>query len=410
MFLAITPNLQVTKKQISQSSTLPVPFSSSKTQVADTVSFTGTKGKAIDEITNTFEDLFKDYYDKKRPDHEVMGVRFVNALKSIAEDLKEYGFSFPKAIEDKAVKGKAAYIDKWRRSGSNPMDQVRSTLYFPNLYDINIILTKLLPAMRDNGYQLHLIPEERVGRRVKSWMFDLDFRLKDIDPEVVAKLPPELKKCIGKPQKSGYEDIQIRFVDTTVKPKDRVPQELIILFGENYSKAKNDEHYYVYEITRDLCDKLRVNKLENPQLHSPEKRVQDNVKILRDLLNNTISKPLYINAKDQDFYGEKPTLQVGLSKAQVDTLIGLMEGIRQKVILYYKNEFANLKMANFAEEMGKSVKADDKVEKTVYVSEVLESYAAKLEELKLQKNEDLKIVRDAQKRLAETVAKFGEKC
>lgn len=418
MILGITPSFISQKRVLSQSlkgSTNPTsPALSKRCLASDEVSFTGGKDKTIADIaTNTFEDLFKDYYEKKRPDREVMGVRFVNALKSIAEDLQEYGFIFPKAIEDKAVKGKAAYIDKWRRSGSRPMDSVRSTLYNKNLYDLNLILTKLLPAMEDNGYKLLLVPEERTGRRVKNWMLDLDFRLKDLAPEMIAKLPPEIQKCISKPQKSGYEDIQMRFVDTTLKPKDRIPQELIILFGENYSKAKNDEHYYVYEITRDLKDKLSVSQIESPQMHSHEKRIQDNIKILRDLLNNTISKPLYINAKAQDFYGEEPTLPVGLSKAQVSALTGLMEGIRSRIILYYKAELDKLKNASLVEEVEKLLstaqKSSEKTDKTVSISEVLESNEQLIENLKKQRNEDLKIVKDAQKRLMETIEKFGEK-
>jgi len=414
MILGITPSFNISRCNARQrNENNPIMNSHIASVGTDTVSFSGNKTKAVEQVTNTFEDLFKDYYEKVLPEHEIMGRRFVNALKSVAEDLKEYGFVFPKGVEDNAIKGKSSYLDKWRRSGSKPMDPVRSTLYTPNLYDLDLFLNKLLPAMEDNGYKLHLIPEETSGKKVKSWMFDLDFRLKDLDPEVVAKLPPEFKKCIGKPQKSGYEDIQIRFVDVTVKPKDRIPQELIILFGENYAKAKNDEHYYVYEITRDLCDKLRVAKFENPPLHSPEKRVQDNVKILRDLLNNTISKPLYINAKAQDFYGEKPPLSVGLSKAQVDTLTGLMEGIRQKVSLFYKREIDNLNEPNLAEEMEKFVssipKFADKPDKTIYVSELLETTEALTTMLKKQRSEDLKIVRDAQKRLQETIEKFGEK-
>ncbi|MBR5555680.1 hypothetical protein IKU74_06680 [bacterium] len=413
MILGITPNIKTHKTSMPKCSNNVASPLNKRCLTADTVSFTGNKGKLVGKATNTFEDLFKDYYEEVLPQREIMGRRFVNALKSVAEELKEFGFEFPKAIEDKAVKGQEAYIDKWRRSGSRPMDSVRSTLYNKNLYDLNLILTKLLPAMEDNGYKLLLVPEERTGRRVKNWMLDLDFRLKDIAPEMIAKLPPEIQKCISKPQKSGYEDIQMRFVDTTLKPKDRIPQELIILFGENYSKAKNDEHYYVYEITRDLKDKLSVSQIESPQMHSHEKRIQDNIKILRDLLNNTISKPLYINAKAQDFYGEEPTLPVGLSKAQVSALTGLMEGIRSRIVLYYKAELDKLKNASLVEEVEKLLstaqKSSEKTDKTVSISEVLESNEQLIENLKKQRNEDLKIVKDAQKRLMETIEKFGEK-
>lgn len=412
MILGITPNFQLKQNSYDKRCETPVLKSHNVGLSTDTVSFTSKKVVA-DEVKYTFENLFENLYDKQRPLNEVLAVRFVDSIKAVAEELKEFGFKLPEAIDDKAVKGKVAYLDKFRRSGSKPMDVVRYTLYNPNPYDLELFFGKFLPAMKARGYDLLVIPDEVVGKKVKSKKFDLDFRLGGLDADVVSKLPPPFQKCIGKPQKSGYEDIQIRFVDTTVSPKKQTPQELLILFGENYSKAKNDEHYYVYEITRDLKDKLMISQIENPSMHSPEKRVQDNIKILRDLLNNTISKPLFINAKSIDFYGEKPTLAVGLSKAQVDTLTGLMEGIRNKISLYYKNAIARLTESNMVDDMESFVSSlsetSGKSDKTVYLSEILESKDKEIETLKLQRAEDLKIVRAAQKRLQETIEKFGEK-
>ena len=413
MILGITQNFHINSAMnLSKRCSTPSEYQCNNVLKADTVSFTAKKVEPK-AVKTTFEDLFENLYDKQRPLNEVLAVRFVDAVKAVAEELKDLGFRFPDAIEDKAVKGKDSYLDKFRRSGTKPMDGVRSSLYCKNPYDLELFFTKFIPAMRARGYELLLVPDEVVGKKIKSKKFDLDFRLGGLDQEVVSKLPPAFQKCIGKPQKSGYEDIQIRFVDTTVPPKKQIPQELLILFGENYSKAKNDEHYYVYEITRDLKDKLMISQIENPSMHSPEKRVQDNIKILRDLLNNTISKPLFINAKSIDFYGEKPTLAVGLSKAQVDTLTGLMEGIRNKISLYYKNEIASHTESNMVEDMESFVasrnETSGKTDKIVYLSEILESKDKVIENLKLQRAEDLKIVRDAQKRLQKTIEKFGEK-
>lgn len=78
---------------------------------------------------------------------------------------------------------------------------------------------------------------------------DLDIRLENVS-EQVTKLDPHLRYSISKPQKSGYEDIQMRFIRDFDKKKNPIQHELIILFGPHYSKAKHDESKYVYDALR----------------------------------------------------------------------------------------------------------------------------------------------------------------
>ena len=46
--------------------------------------------------------------------------------------------------------------------------------------------------------------------KLTKYVPDLDIRLEDVSDQIT-KLSPELRYSIGKPQKSGYEDLQMRF-------------------------------------------------------------------------------------------------------------------------------------------------------------------------------------------------------
>lgn len=414
MSLTITPNFQIFNNQQPKNShnniVMPSKLSVLK---ADTVSF-GAKSKMLNEVSNTFKDIVMNDYENKIPSYQILSIKFMDTLESVANKLKDFGISFDRTYcEKNPVKGSGSYYSKFLRSGATPADQIRATFYMENPYDLGIINNQLLPELKIRGYELDMIPDEMSGKRVKSRKPDFDVRLADITEKDTEKLDKTLQKSISKPQKSGYEDIQMRLIDTLAPIRKRPAHELLILFGKNYAEAKHNESYYVYDITRALKNELHIAQVQNPELHSPAKRVQDNIKIISGQLNNFISKPLFINAKNLDFYKDPFQLPVELGKSTCEALMGLVEGIRNKIPLHYKAEMTMVNSDEFKPELERLVKASPEFkarkDKNVYVIDIKNKKLELLKQLKEHKADDLKIIKDVQIRLAETIEKYGEK-
>ncbi|MBR1460013.1 hypothetical protein IJ596_00060, partial [bacterium] len=145
----------------------------------DLVSF--TSGKSIKD------DLYAQHA-KSINKYKVEANQYVAALASIADDLKGYGVSFDiDSAKANAVKSTDRVIEKVESSKSFDIrDKIRATIYVKNPYDKNFIVNTFLPKMGDYGYVL----DNKDGKP------DIDFRLNGFNG----------------PTKSGYEDIQMRFV------------------------------------------------------------------------------------------------------------------------------------------------------------------------------------------------------
>ena len=154
-------------------------------------------------------------------------------------------------------------------------------------------------------------------------------------------------------------------------------------------------------------------KVEKPEVHSPARRVIDNIAIISEQLNNFISKPLFINAKNLDFYKEEIQLPVEISKANCESLRGLVEGIRSKIPLHYKAELTKVNSDDFKPELEKLVKNSqefkERKDKTVYVEDIRNKKNELNKQLKEHKNEDMKLIQAIQARLTETIEKYGLK-
>lgn len=416
MNLLITPNFQNPIKysaKDSKNSSANVLPKYSYSLASDTVSFSGRQ-KAADQISNTFKDVIIKTYESKLPDYKILSVKFMDTLEAVANKLKDYGVSFDRQYcEHAAVKKTDSFLSKFIRSGATPSDQIRATLYMDNPYDLKVFKEQLLPELKSRGYEIQLVPAEMVGKRIKSKKPDFDIRLADINPKSMEVFEGDLQKCLGKPQKSGYEDIQMRLIDTMSSGKNKPPHELLILFGKNYAAAKHNESYYVYDITRALKNTLHVAAVENPEIHSPAKRVIDNINIISGQLNNFISKPLFINAKNLDFYKDGFQLPVELSKANCEALNGLVEGIRNKIPLHYRDELKKVNSKDYEPEIinlfKKTAEYKERDEKIVYVDDIRRMKREINKQLKEHQKEDMEIIQAVQVRLAETIAKYGKK-
>ncbi len=412
---AITPNFQngqTAKRNLLNNRNVIQP-NSLNYLAQDTVSFSG-KEKAAKDIIHTIKDVIRDSYDAKIPKYRIMGNKLMDTLEAIANKLKDDGVTFDREYCEKStVKSTKSFLSKLIRSGEQPMDRVRATLFVENPYDLKLINDKLLPELNARGYELLMIPDKTIGRKVLSKKPDFDIRLGGIEEKEKQNLSEKLKSCIGKPQKSGYEDIQMRLVDMTEKGKDKTPIELIILFGKNYAEAKHNESYYVYDITRALSSTMHVSQVKEPAINTPAKRILNNIAIIKEQLNAFISKPLYINAKNLDFYHDDFQLPVEITKANAEALNGLLEGIRSKIPLHYKNEIAKVSSKEYEPEIEKIIKASadykERQDKTIYIDDILETKKKLIKTLREHKAEDMEVIKAVQERFAETVKKFGKR-
>ena len=408
---AITPNFQIknSAEKNNQNNRHVILTNSLNYLSRDTVSFSGKE-----KITHTFTDVIREAYNDKVPQYTILGTRLMDTLEAIANKLKEDKVSFDREYcEETTVKSTKSFLSKLKRSGESPMDKIRSTLFVANPYDLKLINNKILPELKSRGYEILMVPDKMSGKRVLTKKPDCDVRLADITDENVQNLDEHLRQCIGKPQKSGYEDIQMRLIDTTESGRKKTPIELIILFGKNYAEAKHNESYYVYDITRALSGELHVASVKNPEMYSPAKRILNNIEIIKGQLNSFISKPLFINAKNIDFYHEKFQLPVELSKSTCEALNGLIEGIRAKIHTHYKDELTKVQSQDYNTELEKLIKASHEFKerdtKTIFVDDIKEKRKELIKTLKEQKTEDLALIKRVQERFTETVEKYGRK-
>ncbi len=380
----------------------------------DTVSFSARAdkvAKTAKKATHPIEQLISDGYEAQMKKYRTIGLRFMDTMTVITDGFIKKGYKvfFDRAdCEAHVVKGKDSFVSKLKRSGESPMDRVRATLYVEDPYDLKFIGKELIPALEERGMSIYMAPDKVQGRKVLSRKPDFDIRLDHVKPDTLKYLPEYLRGCVGKPQKSGYEDIQMRLVDAMDTAKEKTPIELLIVFGKNYSKAKHNESYYVYDISRALKNEMHISKVEANDPRSPEYRVKNNIGVIVDCLNTNISKPLFINGKSVDFYHEEPTIPVDLNPSDCLKIRGLLNGIRDKIGIYYRAEAVK---ASSEKEAIKHIKAtaDYKAreDKTITPEEI----AAKRKELVARvaehKKEDLDVICAVQARFEETAEKYG---
>ena len=163
---------------------------------------------------------------------------------------------------------------------------------------------------------------------------DLDIRLssKLVTPEQIKKLPEEYRYCISKPQSSGYEDIQMRFVRSYVKENsNQIPHEMIILFGKNYHDAKTRESHFVYSHLRKFKE-LGVRKFfENEKYENETSRAKTYIELIEGMFRSNISKNEFINGKNKDYLGDKKEIDIRFSDNDLILLKSYIEGLLKEI-------------------------------------------------------------------------------
>ncbi len=370
---------------------------------ADTVSFSANPMYRMEEALRLS-------YDQKLPLYRSMGVKLMDTLKVIADKYASRGVSFDEEYCSPAiVKSTDSFVEKIIRSGES-LDRVRTTLFVDNPYDFKLI-RDILDDLELRNYAVKPIHGKVNGKKVS--IPDFDIRLGGVTQEDTAVLGTALQKCIGKPQKSGYEDIQMRLVDTNLTRKDAPPLELIMLYGKNYAEAKHNESYYSYGIRRIMSNLLHVAKVEAPKNNTPAYRIQNNIDIISGILENNIARPLFYNAKNKDyFHDEALAMPVELTKGNCDVLTGLLNGISQKIPMHYRQEAARVKSDEYQPILEKLImltpEFKERENPIIFASDIRKMRRSELARLKTEKAEDLDVMVKVRERMNETIAKYGK--
>ena len=409
MNLTITPNFQIFNNQQPKNShnniVMPSKLSVLK---ADTVSFGSVHSKAESVFGKAVENSYLSQMGKFIDSAE----NFHRALKNACAKLADDGFVYDEAYNSKhPIKSKNSYIDKFERQGY-VQDTVRGTVYWLEQQNIPAF-KKFLDTMKEEGYEIAVIKNynPETGRFVK--LPDLEIRQNGIKQEDLEPLGTFLSKAeISKPRSSTYSDYQMRFVPIKAKGKNenKQPLELIMLYGPHYSKAKEAESKYVYNIARQL-DKLHIDLKKNYAEKSPGRRIANNIDVIKTRLREDVSKPLFVNAyiADAKLRGEEK-LPVVISKVHAEMLDGYMSGIRQKIPLYYKEARQKFKSDEFITDLIKrSSEYQERENKIITPEEIKERKLFYKDRLDIMEAEDISTVAKAQEMLKATLGKYAEK-
>lgn len=333
---------------------------------ADTVCFTG-RNKAVNTIAEHLESRIA----ADSPRLNRLAVTFLDILESVSFRLQEAGFSFDRVYcELHPVKSPKSYVSKITRSGSfNVPDSVRATLYCNNSYDLNNI-NLLLAEMKKRGYVLSsaemsvkdlmkrgYIPSAEEAKHPEKLKIvpDIDIRLDDVSDQLT-KLPPELKFSVGRPQKSGYEDIQMRFIRDFDKKKNPVQHELIILFGPNYSMAKHNEYKDVYEHLR-MLDELHM---EFPYAAAGSNSAKANryIELIKQMFRGKVSQKLFQNGKNKDLYDIHDEAPVIFSDTDIVLFNNYFQGLRSHLAACYSDAGKTAYADSIRRQLGKDKRED----------------------------------------------------
>lgn len=313
---------------------------------------------------------------------------YLDIIESVATKLKYAGVSFDRVYcEQNPIKSPKAYISKVSRSGSFKVpDRIRATLYCSDIYNLSILNDEILPAFADRGFVVAktevplekmlkkgYVPTKNEIEKGEVVMPDLDIRLYGVEDQIT-KLDNKYRYSISRPQDSGYEDIQIRFVRDYDDSSSPILHELIILPGKNFAKAKAYESKKIYDNTRQLDELNFIKGMRDEKSLAVAKR---HISIIKSMLNLEISQKLFGCAKNIDVYNIDNNIILSLSPQDINVI---------------KNSFADLRKV--AREYYETIEARAKSPK-------------RIKTIKQERNKDSQILTSIQKNILESIEFFN---
>ncbi len=307
----------------------------------DTVSFSG-KEKVVNSF---FLDVLGTAYQSQKNEYQVLASKFHKALQKICSKFEAEGFTYDPVYNSKSpVKDLKSFLDKVQRQG-DASDKIRGTVYWADQSNVPSF-KKFIDAMDKEGFEVAVFKKynDKTGKFTR--MPDIEIRQNGVEQNDLSVLHPLFQKAeISRPRESSYSDWQVKFVpkNRAGKNEDRIKLEVIFLYGKKYAEAKSAESKYVYNITR-AFKKLHIDLNENNHAqNTPGRRIAGNIQRIMSRLIEDISKPLYENAKITDLKIKDQIKQpVGIDQSRAVLLKGLINGIKQKLPLYYRQQLKKL--------------------------------------------------------------------
>ena len=302
---------------------------------------------------------------------------YLDVLESVAAKLKDLGVTFDRSYcEKNPVKSPKSYTSKIMRSGSFKVpDTIRATMYIKDLYDLSILREHLLPELKKRGYSLSQIemplntlkkrgyvPKVNDTNANQVKVPDLDIRLEN-PGNFFADLESEYRYLLSNPQKSGYEDIQLRLVSSMDNPKKQVQHELLILFGPHYAKAKEFESANVYDHLRKFKE-LYV-KINTEEKNCYSKAIDKYIDCIEKMFRENVSQKLYRNAKNKDLNRNKKDIPITFTEDDIQAFELYFRELNNKVMDYYnKAKVGKTKSQKSA--LGRKMSGDKKILQDVH--------------------------------------------
>lgn len=337
--------------------------------------------KVLKSACNTVSDIMEDSY-KKDVERRLtrISTTYLDIIESIAMKLKDYGVSFDREYgEANAIKSAQSFSSKIKRSGNfHVPDRIRATLFVKNPYDLSLLDEKILPEFEKRGYVIAdnytdvkglmkrgYVPTEHELVMNKKLMPDIDVRLEDTN-DSMAKFASKYPYSIGRAQKSGYEDIQMRLVRQFDESKNPVQHELIIIFGPNYAAAKHIESDRIYSNTRKYGELLYSNYLKDETANS--QKLNRYIDLIRKMMTGKISEKLYENAKNKDLYNIADDIPINITSEHINAFENYAASLYNTLSdCYSELRKINRNNPELIKEINSAYKKDKKIISEVYV-------------------------------------------
>ena len=313
--------------------------------------------QAIFKISDNIEHLVKSPESRVSKIIRSGTMKVPDTIRATAYCKNPYDFdNLTKLLDEMAMSGYSVdkapiKMSKLMKRGYIPTEEESIIMSYITEHKDGEFNKYLAQYFNENGYSIEQIKNlicdlEKLGHTPSKEEFyglfenltkkmpDLDIRLspKMITNEQIKKLPEEYRFCIGEPQDSGYEDIQIRFVRDYEKDKARnMPHELIILFGENYHNAKSRESHFVYDNLRKFKELNAVRYFENEKYDEDTKRAKGYIELIEEMFRGKISKKEFLNGRNKDFMGDKQEIKITFNDDDKTLLKSYIEGLLKEL-------------------------------------------------------------------------------
>ncbi len=188
---------------------------------------------------------------------------------------------------------------------------------------------------------------------------DLDIRVNDVTDQI-PNIPTEYRYSVSKGQKSGYEDIQLRFVRDFANKRNPILHELIILSGPNTAMAKHIESSKVYTHLRRFAEfSLDMSDESISQTAKQVERYQD---LISQMFRGKVSQKLFLNAKNKDAYGITDEIPISFSQEDIALFNTYFERLQKSLSDSYKILRQNAKSSDSAlKEINRNARSDLKI-------------------------------------------------